>query len=111
AGSTGLRLRSMSKTIEVFRHDEAPRKNIPTAEHQAVLPEEAQHPVRIAYERRNRDLDPQLVWRGKDETRTEAISAEPAPSRRWRTRPSHRLVPPPARRAGLAARPGRRARP
>src|SRR5438105_4196608 len=26
-----------------------------------------QSPVRIAYERRNRDLDPQLVWRGKDE--------------------------------------------
>ena len=24
-------------------------------------------PLRIAYERRNRDLDPQLVWRGKDE--------------------------------------------
>ncbi len=24
-------------------------------------------PIRIAYERRNRDLDPQLVWRGKDE--------------------------------------------
>ena len=23
--------------------------------------------IRIAYERRNRDLDPQLVWRGKDE--------------------------------------------
>ncbi len=28
---------------------------------------EAQDPVRVAYERRNRDLDPQLVWRGKDE--------------------------------------------
>ena len=26
-----------------------------------------QCPVRIAYQRRNRDLDPQLVWRGKDE--------------------------------------------
>ena len=26
-----------------------------------------QDPVRVAYERRNRDLDPQLVWRGKDE--------------------------------------------
>jgi adenine-specific DNA-methyltransferase len=26
-----------------------------------------QAPVRVAYERRNRDLDPQLVWRGKDE--------------------------------------------
>ena len=24
-------------------------------------------PSRVAYERRNRDLDPQLVWRGKDE--------------------------------------------
>ncbi len=28
---------------------------------------EDKSPVRIAYERRNRDLDPQLVWRGKDE--------------------------------------------
>ena len=26
-----------------------------------------QTPIRVAYERRNRDLDPQLVWRGKDE--------------------------------------------
>jgi hypothetical protein len=23
-----------------------------------------QSPIRVAYERRNRDLDPQLVWRG-----------------------------------------------
>jgi adenine-specific DNA-methyltransferase len=29
--------------------------------------EEDRSPIRIAYERRNRDLDPQLVWRGKDE--------------------------------------------
>ena len=29
--------------------------------------EEDKSPVRLAYERRNRDLDPQLVWRGKDE--------------------------------------------
>ncbi|MCW2275304.1 adenine-specific DNA-methyltransferase [Rhodoblastus acidophilus] len=28
--------------------------------------EEDKSPLRIAYERRNRDLDPQLVWRGKD---------------------------------------------
>ena len=27
----------------------------------------AESPIRVAYERRNRDLDPQLVWRGKDE--------------------------------------------
>lgn len=29
--------------------------------------EDEQSPIRVAYERRNRDLDPQLVWRGKDE--------------------------------------------
>ncbi|MBU2685849.1 MAG: site-specific DNA-methyltransferase, partial [Gammaproteobacteria bacterium] len=29
--------------------------------------EEDKSPVQVAYERRNRDLDPQLVWRGKDE--------------------------------------------
>ena len=28
---------------------------------------EDKSPVQLAYERRNRDLDPQLVWRGKDE--------------------------------------------
>jgi adenine-specific DNA-methyltransferase len=55
------------KTVEVLRHEEATRRNIPTAEYQSVLEKEAQDPVRVAYERRNRDLDPQLVWRGKDE--------------------------------------------
>ena len=29
--------------------------------------EEDKSPLQLAYERRNRDLDPQLVWRGKDE--------------------------------------------
>ena len=29
--------------------------------------QDEQNPIRIAYERRNRNLDPQLVWRGKDE--------------------------------------------
>jgi adenine-specific DNA-methyltransferase len=56
-----------TKTIEALKHDEAKRKNIPTAEYQSVLQKEEQSPVRIAYERRNRDLDPQLVWRGKDD--------------------------------------------
>ncbi len=56
-----------SKTVEVLKHDEAKRKNIPTAEYQSVLQKAEQDPVRVAYERRNRDLDPQLVWRGKDE--------------------------------------------
>ncbi len=50
-----------------LKHDEATRTNIPTAEHQSVLTEDVKSPIRMAYERRNRDLDPQLVWRGKDE--------------------------------------------
>jgi adenine-specific DNA-methyltransferase len=56
-----------SKTIETLKHKEASRKNIPTAEYQSVMREEDKSPVRVAYERRNLDLDPQLVWRGKDE--------------------------------------------
>lgn len=55
------------KTVETLTHEEASRRNIPTAEYQSVMGEEQQDPVRVAYERRNRDLDPQLVWRGKDE--------------------------------------------
>src|SRR6267143_6097806 len=55
------------KTVETLTHEEASRKNIPTAEFQSVMRKEEQSPVRVAYERRNRDLDPQLVWRGKDE--------------------------------------------
>lgn len=56
-----------AKTVEVLKHEEAKRKNIPTAEYQSVLQKAEQSPIRVAYERRNRDLDPQLVWRGKDE--------------------------------------------
>jgi len=58
---------SLPLDVEIFRHDEATRKNIPTAEHQSVMEKDEQSPVRVVYERRNRDLDPQLVWRGKDE--------------------------------------------
>ncbi|MGA8148228.1 MAG: site-specific DNA-methyltransferase [Gallionellaceae bacterium] len=54
-------------TVESLKHDEATRKNIPTAEYQSVMQKAELTPVRVAYERRNRDLDPQLVWRGKDE--------------------------------------------
>src|SRR5437773_1833605 len=55
------------KAVETIRHDKDKRKNIPTAEFQSVLQKRELDPVRLTYERRNRDLDPQLVWRGKDE--------------------------------------------
>jgi adenine-specific DNA-methyltransferase len=55
-----------AKSVEVLKHDEAKRKNIPTAEFQSVLEKEQQDPKKVRYPR-NTDLDPQLVWRGKDE--------------------------------------------
>ena len=58
--------RRSPKAVETLTHGEASRKNIPTAEFRSVMDRSEQSPVRVAYERRNRDLDPQLVWRGKD---------------------------------------------
>jgi hypothetical protein len=69
-----------SKTVTTIQHDDAKRKNIPTAEYQSVLEKQKLAPTRVSYPRaesgvaleaekaaRNRDLDPQLVWRGKDQ--------------------------------------------
>ena len=78
--------------IEDLVHNEAKRKNIPTVEHQSVMQQHEQAPVKVAYpranrhwlgelcalydaekaspefqQRLNRDLDPQLIWRGKDQ--------------------------------------------
>jgi adenine-specific DNA-methyltransferase len=55
-----------SKTVESISHKGEKRKNIPTAEHRSLLRPEDLTPVQVAYTRRNPDLDPQLVWRGKD---------------------------------------------
>jgi adenine-specific DNA-methyltransferase len=53
------------KKVEALRHAEARRVNIPTAEHQSVLAAEDLQRREVRYPR-NPDLDPQLVWRGKD---------------------------------------------
>ena len=60
--------RSKKKSqVEALRHKDK-RRNIPTAELRVGHARTRnKSPIRIAYERRNRDLDPQLVWRGKDE--------------------------------------------
>ena len=69
--------KNSKKTVETLTHEEARRKNIPTAEFQSVMGKEEQHPTRVAMPRgvaglekekasRNRDLDPQLIWRGKE---------------------------------------------
>lgn len=54
------------KEIKTTRHKEASRKYIPNAEHETVMEEADKNPVRVAFEHRNQDLDPQLVWQGKD---------------------------------------------
>jgi adenine-specific DNA-methyltransferase len=54
------------KSVETLKHAEARRKNIPTAEHQSVIEKAQETPKQVRYPR-NTDLDPQLVWRGKDE--------------------------------------------
>lgn len=53
-------------TVDTLTHDEATRRNAPTAELEAFVSAEVKTPIRVAYDRRNPDLDPQLVWRGKD---------------------------------------------
>ena len=49
-----------AKQVEALTHKGASRKNIPTAEYQALLGSDAHSPVPVVYKRRNRDLDPQL---------------------------------------------------
>ena len=60
---------SPRRTIETLLHLADTRKNIPCAEHQSVLEKEQKEqkqPKTVRYPR-DTDLDPQLVWRGKDE--------------------------------------------
>lgn len=51
--------------VSAFAHQDAKRKNIPTQEMQPIMTDKAKQAVRVSYERRNPDLDPQLIWRGK----------------------------------------------
>ena len=67
------------KKIATLTYGTASRKNIPTAEFESVMDRADRGSIRAAYARRNRDLDPQLVWRGKEECDTSdlVVSAPP----------------------------------
>jgi adenine-specific DNA-methyltransferase len=65
-------------TVETLVHTDATRKNIPTAELQSIASLHDAGKLHVSFQRqsaglesekenRNRDLDPQLVWRGKDQ--------------------------------------------
>jgi adenine-specific DNA-methyltransferase len=56
---------SAEAEVESYKHKEAKRKNIPTAELQKLVPDNDKAIKKLRWPR-NPDLDPQLVWRGKD---------------------------------------------
>ncbi len=56
-----------SKGVDNLKYEDASRRNIPTVEYQSLI-QENERVYTLAYERRNKDLDPQLVWRGKNVT-------------------------------------------
>ena len=57
---------SKSKSVETIAHSGDTRSNIPTAEYEGLMRAEDKRPIALTYPR-NTDLDPQLMWRGKDE--------------------------------------------
>ena len=69
------------KQVASLAHADASRANLPSAEHQALMDDEERAPIIVEYRRRDADLDPQLVWRGKaepsDDADTLAVSAPP----------------------------------
>ncbi len=58
----------MPKTIKIdsIHHTDDKRPNIPTIQQQNYVPDDEKTAQMVLYSR-NTDLDPQLVWRGKDE--------------------------------------------
>jgi len=58
--------RTSAKNVESLKHKGDKRMNIPTAEYRSVMDKNLKRPAELRYPR-NTDLDPQLVWRGKDD--------------------------------------------
>lgn len=63
--------------VEAFKHDDK-RVNIPTADSSELVSPDVAQPTKLRYPR-NPDLDPQLVWRGKDEQDGEDLVVDAPP--------------------------------
>jgi adenine-specific DNA-methyltransferase len=63
--------------VEAFRHEDK-RVNIPTADSSELVSADVATPTQLRYPR-NPDLDPQLVWRGKDEQDGEDLVVDAPP--------------------------------
>jgi len=60
--------------ITSLTHTSEKRTNIPTAEYQTLVDDA---PIKAEFDRRNKDLDPQLVWKGKDLQMDELLTDAP----------------------------------
>ena len=82
------------KTVESLSHAKAKRKNIPTVQHQPFMSEEQLKPkqfhsprpgaadfaaMRSSAAKRDEDLDPQLIWQGKEKTSAADLTADAPP--------------------------------
>ena len=63
--------------VEAFKHEDK-RINIPTADSSELVSPDVAKPTQLRYPR-NPDLDPQLVWRGKDEQDGEDLVVDAPP--------------------------------
>lgn len=67
-----------SKRVGAIRHEQHSRTNNPTAETEGLVTREQAAPVAMEYPR-NTDLDPQLVWTGKDAENLESLRVDSTP--------------------------------
>ena len=65
-GKPGGARKRAAKKVAAVKHGKQSRPNIPTAEMEGLVAEKENQPLAVEYPR-NRDLDPQLCWTGKDE--------------------------------------------
>ena len=66
------------KTVDALRHSRDHRSNIPTAETQSLAGADEKGPTLVHYQR-DPSLDPQLVWKGKDEQDGEDLAVPAIP--------------------------------
>src|SRR5690606_16553780 len=71
------RMTDKKTRIDPITHEDE-RLNIPTPELASVMDPEDMRPIKAAYALRDPDLDPQLIWRGKDIDQA-AITADAPP--------------------------------
>ena len=67
--------------VEALTHEDK-RSNIPTADAHDFVPPEIERPQQLLYPR-DQTLDPQLVWKGKDD---QTARTSPSPRRRSTSR-------------------------